>query len=140
VRQWKIAISLAIIGAAVAPFASGTWKIRPISETWLPLTEDQKKSFAAYVEKRNCKALDERFNEARGRGIEPPFNNDAADTIICDMRLKSLREGGESHSYFSVLKYLAINSGVALGGFFGVFGLAFLLPALIRRYWRWLTT
>jgi hypothetical protein len=40
----------------------------------------------------------------------------------------------------SILKYLAINAVAATAGFVIIYGLTFLLPALARRYWRWLNT
>jgi hypothetical protein len=36
--------------------------------------------------------------------------------------------------------YLAINAVAATAGFVIIYGLTFLLPALARRYWRWLNT
>jgi hypothetical protein len=40
----------------------------------------------------------------------------------------------------SILMYLAINAVAATAGFVIIYGLTFLLPALARRYWRWLNT
>jgi hypothetical protein len=36
--------------------------------------------------------------------------------------------------------YLALNAAVAIVAFVLIFGLTYLLPALVRRYWRWLNT
>lgn len=43
-RQWKVAISLALVAAVAAPFVSGTWKARAISERWVPLTEEYRQN------------------------------------------------------------------------------------------------
>jgi hypothetical protein len=38
VKQRKIAISLAVIGAVAAPFAFHTYKARPMSRAFIPMT------------------------------------------------------------------------------------------------------
>jgi hypothetical protein len=43
-RQWKIALSLAIVGALAAPFLFRTYKARPIHSVWVPLTAREKKT------------------------------------------------------------------------------------------------
>jgi hypothetical protein len=42
VRRRKITIPVALVGAITAPLVFGTWKMQPTSETWVPLTADQK--------------------------------------------------------------------------------------------------
>jgi len=44
------------------------------------------------------------------------------------------------HAYPSTSKYLGINATAAAVGFVIIYCLTFLLPALARRYWRWLKT
>ena len=39
-KLWKVAISLAAVGAVAAPFVVGTWKARP--RKWVPLTEERR--------------------------------------------------------------------------------------------------
>jgi hypothetical protein len=56
------------------------------------------------------------------------------------LSVKDLLKNGEYYSYFSAPKYLALNGAAAVAGFVIVFGLAMVVPALIRRYWRWLST
>jgi hypothetical protein len=48
VRRWKIAIPVAVVGAIAAPFVFGTWKMPQTSETWVPLTADQKAKLDIY--------------------------------------------------------------------------------------------
>jgi hypothetical protein len=49
-RQWKIALSLAMVGAVAAPFAFHTNKMHyPQWRTWTPLTVDEKQQLTAYV-------------------------------------------------------------------------------------------
>ena len=124
VRRWKIAIPVAVVGAITAPFVFGTWKMRPISETWVPLTADQKAKLGTYTQStENCRIFEAAF----------------WDKVLCDMELEKLRAGGEyQYLYLSAPKYLAVNFATALGAFISVFGLTFLLPDLFRRYRLWL--
>ena len=118
VRRWKIAIPVAVVGAIAAPFVFGTWKMPTTSETWVPLTAEQKAKLAIYMQStENCRT----FEAASG------------DKDFCDMELEKLRAGGEyQYLYLSTAKYFALNFAVALGAFIAVFGLTFLL-GLSRR-------
>lgn len=118
VRRWKIAIPVAVVGAIAAPFVFGTWKMPTTSETWVPLTAEQKATLAIYMQNtENCRT----FEAASG------------DKDFCDMELEKLRAGGEyQYLYLSTAKYFALNFAVALGAFIAVFGLTFLL-GLSRR-------
>ena len=40
----------------------------------------------------------------------------------------------------SMTIYLLMNAAVAVASFGIIFGLTYLLPAVARRYWRWLNT
>ena len=120
VRRWKIAIPVAVVAAIVAPFVCGTWKMQTTSETWVPLTADQKAKLETYMQNtENCRA----FEAASG------------DKDFCNMELEKLRAGGEyQYLYLSTAKYFALNFAVALGAFIAVFSLAFFFPGLSRRY------
>ena len=120
VRRWKIALPVAVVAAIVAPFVFGTWKMQTTAETWVPLTADQKAKLDTYMQNtENCRA----FEAASG------------DKDFCNMELEKLRAGGEyQYLYLSRAKYFALNVAVALGAFIAVFGLAFLLAGLSRRY------
>ena len=100
-KQWKIALSLAVVAAVEAPFVSGSWKVRPTKEFLVPLTPDQKEKITAYMEKTsNCES------ERSG------WKN------ICEMQRRDLERGAESyHGGFSVEQYLVSNFAVALGVF-----------------------
>ena len=120
-KQWKIALSLAVVGAVAAPFVFGTWKARPLHDVVVPLTSEVKERFVAYLERtNNCK--------------------DASSKNLCEYEKRNFEQGGRDVTIFSLEKYLAINLPVALGVFVAVFGLAFLIPAIVRAYWRWLNT
>jgi len=121
-RQWKIALSLAIAGAAAAPFLFGTWKMRPMSNGWVPLTAQERENISSHID-----GTDNRQKTA----------SDIAK-ITCVMLQQELADGGEFRTYLSGPKYVAWNAAATASGFFVVFGLAFLLPALVRRYWKWL--
>jgi hypothetical protein len=118
VKQRKIAISLAVVGAIAAPFVTGAWRMTPTSFT--PLSSEEEKRLTALMEEtKNCQTL--------------------KDNMYCEViEWGKLHNGGDFQ--FSAPKYWALNLATALAGFVIVFGLAYLLPALARRYWRWLNT
>jgi hypothetical protein len=58
---------------------------------------------------------------------------------------RQLEQGGYNQYRFDLFEYLVLNVGIAAVTFVSVFGLAFLIPMLIRglafvarRYWKWL--
>ena len=54
-RQWKIALSLAIVGAIAAPFAFRTYKAQPEVHGFRPVTAEQREKITAYLAKfNNC--------------------------------------------------------------------------------------
>jgi len=76
-KQWKVAISLAILGAIAAPFVTHTVRMRPTTETWIPLTQDEKdekekERISAEMSKTsNCRTLSEQFDAKKNMGIKP---------------------------------------------------------------------
>jgi hypothetical protein len=121
-RQWKIALSLAIVGALAAPFVFQTYRANPRYEEFVPLSAEQRERMEAYLASHcRTRETDECFS-ARGW----------------------LLQGGIIHVNATAqdLAYLAINAGASLATFVSI---AFLIPILIRgvaflarRYWRWL--
>jgi hypothetical protein len=127
-KQRKIAISLAVIGAIAAPFVFHTYKAQPTGNVWKPLTAEDKVEQGAWVKSTNdCQTFE------GGRG---------SPTIVrgCRDWQKALEEGGMYGLGPSTSLYLALNAVVAVLAFVVIFGLTYLLPALGRRYWRWLNT
>jgi hypothetical protein len=62
-KQWKVAISLAILGAIAAPFVTHTVRMHPTTETWMPLTQDEKERISAELSKTsNCRTFSEQFD------------------------------------------------------------------------------
>lgn len=124
-RQWKIALSLAIVGAVAAPFVFRLPKARITSTVFVPLTAEEKAIIVERAEKwpPNCAAT-----------------TNILDLAFCSGDKDALLSGGHYYSVPSYPRYLAVNLGVALAAFAGIYGLAFLVPMLIRRYWRWLNT
>ena len=123
-RQWKIALSLAVVGALAAPFAFGTYKARPP----VPLTAQEKEERANYLSSHG--------NHCEG----------IPDEILCLSVMAELESGTtSSESHYDLPKYWMMNVGVAAGTAVSIFGLAYLIPMLIRgvaflarRYWGWL--
>ena len=95
-KQRKIAISLAVVGATAAPFVTGAWKMTPKSFT--PLSAEREKKLTAYIEKtKNCQTVEDTYEQ-----------------FYCEnWPRKALRDGGELE--FSKPKYLALNLATALG-------------------------
>ena len=144
VKQWKVALFLAILGAIAAPFVTHTVKMRPTTQTWIPLTQDEKERISAEMSKTsNCRTLSEQFDAKKSTGIKPSvedFMDHISRDSICRDQLKSLELGGYVESHPSILKYAAFNLASALAGFGIVFGAAMVIPFLIQRYWRGLNT
>src|SRR5690349_12023117 len=75
-----------------APFIFHTWKMKPTSTTFIPLTVEEKERISALVEKPDC-----------GERV-PTF----VSRLVCERDQEALRSGGYTNSYFSLPKYLAI--------------------------------
>jgi hypothetical protein len=139
-RQWKIALSLAVVGALAAPFAFGTYKARPWYEVPVPLTAQQKEELASDLRTTNEELASDdcRFHngyERWCRNLED-FKREIARELETDTR----EEARDDRS-----KYWMMNVGVAAATAVSLFGLAYSIPMLIRgvaflarRYWRWL--
>jgi hypothetical protein len=127
-KQRKIAISLAVVGAIAAPFVFHTYKARPIANNvWTPMSDDVKELFSANV--KICQTF-----ENLGHVIHESLLEG------CRFQQKALEEGGYYARGRSKPLYLALNAAVAVSAFVVIFGLSYLLPALARRYWRWIKT
>lgn len=48
-RQWKVALSIAVVAAAAAPFVAQTYKDRPQISGFEPLTAEKKTEISAYL-------------------------------------------------------------------------------------------
>jgi hypothetical protein len=143
VKQRKIAISLAVIGAIAAPFVFHTYKERPMNYGLVPLTTVEKASIAAELkETNNCHTYEDQLNETLRNEVEPCKRTEillASNLPGCQWDQDRLKVG-DFKEYPDTLKYLAINTVTVGSAFAVIYGLAFLLPSLARRYWRWLNT
>jgi hypothetical protein len=129
-KQRKVAISLAVVGAIAAPFVFRTYKMKPLYWVVVPYTAKTKEKVTAYVT-NNCQGITEN-NVHAAPGLSRQY---------CLDEIGNLKRGGDEHAYCcSTRNYLAINAIAAAAGFVIIYALTFLLPALIRRYWRWLNT
>jgi hypothetical protein len=119
-RQWKIALSLAIVVAAAAPFAFHTYKMRyPEWRFWEPVTAVERQQITINLAHCTASEMSDEFSS-------------------CGHQRKYLDEGGFYAPAPSVVFYLLLNAAVAAASFGATFALTYLLPALIRRYWKWL--
>jgi hypothetical protein len=145
VKQRKIAISLAVVGAITAPFVFGTYKERPITHD-PPLTAKEKADIAAELkETNNCQTFrDQSYLDKYIQAmpsVDPDRFKGLQDYAVrfCEERQRQL----EAATWIitpDTLKYLGINAAIAASVFAAIFGLTYLLPALARRYWQWLKT
>jgi hypothetical protein len=120
VKLWKVAISLATVGALVAPFVVGTWKARPTK--WVPVTEERRQE------------IENSLNSCKDEGTK-------SDRWVCEyLTTEWLKKGGEYGNSPDPFKYWVINLGAALIALVGIFGLAMVIPRIALRYWRWLRT
>ena len=135
--HWKIAVSLGILGAIAAPFFTHTVRMSPTTETWTPLTQDEKERISAEMSKTsNCRTLSEQFDAKKNTGVKPSvedFMNVISQDSICRDQLKSLELGGHVESHPSMFKYAVFNLASALAGFGIVFAAATVIAFLIQR-------
>jgi hypothetical protein len=109
VKQRKIAISLAVIGALPAPFALQSYKMRYPELPWY-------KHYFTVAEIQQIKD-----NIARLCSKEELSS-------VCNDERQSLEKGSYYYSEPSVVLYLLLNAGVAVAAFGVIFGLTYLLP------------
>jgi hypothetical protein len=147
-KQRKIAISLAVVAAIATPLASGAYWAEPTSKTLLvPFSKEREAEVRSLLaDTNNCQNLDrlqQKIDEAqRTRDKNDPFSGYMPPDAFtaCTRDLKAWQDGGYLGYDFSLSKYLALNAAAAAIAFIAIFGLSYLLPALARRYWRWLNT
>ena len=136
-RQRKIALSLAIVGALAAPYAFGTYKEPRVYLVSVPLTAHEKEQRANYLDTGDCKS----------------FDDDPYVELLCDLygenfklrRKAELERGTRPEWRDDLPKYWMMYVGTAAATFISLFGLAYLIPMwirglafLVRRYWKWL--
>jgi hypothetical protein len=132
-KFWKAGAGLAVIGAIAAPFVFGTWQPRANAQQWIALTPELRAGILAKLDSsKNCRYFETQVEARDVLGLKVD-SDDIRDAIQCHREQDALRDGGEAQAYFSLPRYLAINGAVALAGAFGVFGLAMVLLALVRR-------
>jgi hypothetical protein len=161
-KQQKIAISLGIVAALAAPFVLRTYKMEPTSLVLVPLTAREKERIAGYLkETNNCQTLTDRKEEQNKLIPKPPeFIRTDEELAAEKNRIEKLaaysaaveqeghcltdqlyfQRGGIYAQHPDYFKYMLFNSAAVITGFVIIFALTFLLPALARRYWRWLNT
>jgi hypothetical protein len=101
------------------------------SWTVVPYTTEKKEQITAYLT-NNCQGITE--------NTQTQTVAEWAHWRNCLNATEALERCGDEHAYSSTPKYLALNAVVAVLAFVVIFGLTYLLPALGRRYWRWLNT
>jgi len=131
-RQWKIALSLAIVGALAAPFVFRTYNARPTYSS-----AQEKENLAVSLQNSNyCQ---------RETTLDANAIVDVVADFLCYKNKEKFELGGHYEYHPDWLKYFAVNLGAAAATFVILFGLALLVPISIhalalsaRRYWNWL--
>jgi hypothetical protein len=124
VKRWKVAISLAIAAALIAPLSMGTWRLNPGG--WRALIPDERERLARMAtETDNCAHL------------TPPITEDSEG--ICMILLSDLHAGGHYESGERIT-WGYVGKNAKLMGMASVltFLAAMILPSLGKRYWVWL--
>jgi len=138
-RQWKIALSLAVVGALAAPFAFRTYNVRTVSTVWVvPLTEKDKEQRKNYLDTKDCAYFEVSSDERLScLGTE----RETFKRIIEE----ELERGKRAEFHADLAKDLALNVLIAAATGYILFLLAYLIPmlfqgiaSLARRYWKWL--
>ena len=132
-KHRNIALLLAVVAAMASPFLFGTWQPRANAQQWIALTPELRAGIVAKLESsKNCRYFETQVEARDVLGLKVD-SNDIRDAVQCHREQDALRDGGEAQAYFSLPRYLAVNSGVALVGAFGTFGLVMAVPVLVRR-------
>jgi hypothetical protein len=132
-KHRNIALLLAVVAAMASPILFGTWQPRANAEQWIALTPELRASLVAKLESsKNCRYFETQVEARDVLGLKVD-SDDIREAMQCHREQDALRDGGEAQAYFSLPRYLAVNSGVALVGAFSAFGLAMAVPVLVRR-------
>jgi hypothetical protein len=141
-RQWKIALSLAVVGALAAPFAFRTYKAHPTYSAWVPFTAQDKEKLAIFLRTDDCRFIDDWYDKPDCDYFKmSPLHFEGFKERIED----ELKSGGIERGHADHSMYWMMNVGTAAATAVSLFGLVYLIPMLIRgvaflarRYWRWL--
>jgi hypothetical protein len=132
-KHRNIALLLAVVAAMASPILFGTWQPRANAEQWIALTPELRASLVAKLESsKNCRYFETQVEARDVLGLKVD-SDDIREAMQCHREQDALRDGSEAQAYFSLPRYLAVNSGVALVGAFSAFGLAMAVPVLVRR-------
>jgi hypothetical protein len=72
-RQWKVALSLAVVGAIAAPFVFQTYKAHSTFQKWVPITAEDRAAISARLnDTNNCQVLTDRVNSLPLPQDDPP--------------------------------------------------------------------
>ena len=136
-KQRKIAISLAVVAAIATPLVLGTY-LADLSTTFVPFSKETEAEIRSVLaETNNCQTNLDSLRKVDTHDLFSGFDG-RTDPFTCKYYLEIWQAGGGKD--FSLSKYLALNAAAAAIAFTAIFGLSYLLPALARRYWRWLST
>ena len=122
-KNWKLALSVAVVAAISVPGVAGTWRLAP--GKWIKLTADEMQSISDWVEETN--------------GCTSFVNEGEYTRSICTVMRNSLSSGGHWRPAERVTpKYLATNFFVSAGAFALTFVVVMMGPPIGRRYLAWL--
>jgi hypothetical protein len=129
-KPWKLAISLAVIGAISAPFVAGSWRPRPNASMLIPLTEKERSNLNAQMEKsKDCRLYQSR---------ESKSDEDTLGDFMCQLDRERLADGGHWIKSFSLFRHVATNAAFMLAVFAIIYALVLATFGAVRKYFEWL--
>ena len=132
-RPSTTALGLAVAAAITAPFAAGTSQPSANAQSWIALSAQQRAEIVAKLESsKNCRYFETQVEARDVLGLKVD-SRDIDDAMQCHREQDALRDGGEMRATFSLPRYLAVNSAVALAAALAMLGLAMMFAALYRR-------
>ena len=130
-RARRSALTLAVLAAMAAPFATGSYKAELYSVRHIQLTaKERAEIIARRDENPDCKSLTQEDYARRSR-LEQYILSD------CWAGFEYLRDGYRAERYLSLSKYVALNGAVMLATLVVTFFALTAAMAAVRKWWRW---
>ena len=140
-RARRSALTLAVLAAMAAPFATGSYRAKPYSFRDVPLTaEDRRAIIARWGEDSDpvgCKQAAKPPSESQTAkpSLESLLYQSRWDTCIGDRW--ALKLGHRREDYLSLSQYVALNGAVMLAVLTVTFFVLTAAMAAVSKWWRW---
>ena len=139
-RARRGALTLAVLAAMAAPFATGSYRAKPYSFRDVPLTaEDRAAIIARWGEDTDIAGCEEVAKQKLPRVDSRSYIGESYmyrwETCMDDLSL--LKRGSDWKRYPSLSKYIALNGAVMLAALTVTFFALTAAMAAVRKWWRW---